>query len=92
MSITFHELPSSRSEQHSFQGLRLAFEVGLKMASHDSLEGVCDDWRALYKESLPFKSHGSREDRHLHHIYLDFQSEFNFFQLRINDEMLTIAS
>ena len=62
-----------RSSSHEFSDWRLAFEVELKIGSHDELEGVSSE---QYKKSTAWEKHGNRSDRELQHIYLDLLSRF----------------
>ena len=63
-----------RSEKYKFENWRLAFEVQLKLADHDKLEGVSAAWNARFEDSFVYKQHGKATDRTLKHIYLDFKS------------------
>ena len=65
--------PWSESEAYKFDNWRLAFEVELKLADSDKLEGVSTAWNAKLEDSFVYKEHGKKDDRALKHIYLDFK-------------------
>ena len=67
----------TRSEKYKFENWRLAFEVELKIAEHDKLDGVSAAWNARFEDSFVYKQHGKATDRVLKHIYLDFKSKLS---------------
>ncbi|CCM02877.1 uncharacterized protein FIBRA_04991 [Fibroporia radiculosa] len=76
--------PWSESENYSFEGWHLAFEVELKKYAHAELD-VSKSWLAKYAETAVFKEHGDCQDRHLVHLVLDFKHaqflhEFSTFE------------
>ena len=68
---------TTRSEKYKFENWRLAFEVELKIAEHDKLDGVSAAWNARFEDSFVYKQHGKATDRVLKHIYLDFKSKLS---------------
>ncbi|EKM50129.1 uncharacterized protein PHACADRAFT_153519 [Phanerochaete carnosa HHB-10118-sp] len=66
--------PWNESEAYKFDNWRLAFEVELKLADSDKLQGVSTAWNAKLEDSFAYKQHGKKDDRVLKHIYLDFKT------------------
>ena len=66
-----------RSEQYKFDNWRLAFEVPLKLADSDKLEGVSTSWSTKLEDSFVYKQHGKKDDRVLKHIYIDFKRTYS---------------
>ncbi|PIL22598.1 hypothetical protein GSI_15287 [Ganoderma sinense ZZ0214-1] len=63
-------VPWEGSMKYDFADWRLAFEVKLKMCSHDDFEGASSE---VFKKSPALQMHTGHADRDLKHIILDFQ-------------------
>ena len=66
--------PSNDGLKYEFADWRLAFEVELKMCSHEELEGSASE---AYTNSASFQRHGDAPDRELKHIYLDLRRAYS---------------
>ncbi|CCL98532.1 uncharacterized protein FIBRA_00531 [Fibroporia radiculosa] len=64
--------PWPESEIYEFNDWHLAFEVNLKRCAHHELN-VEAGWLADHAQSAVFEEHGDRPDRHLVHLFLDFE-------------------
>ena len=62
-----------RSLKYDFADWRLAFEVELKMCSHDEFEGASSE---VFKKSPALQMHAGHADRDLKHIFLDLKGTF----------------
>ena len=62
-----------RSMKYDFADWRLAFEVDLKMCSHDEFEGASSE---VFKSSQALQMHVGHLDRDLKHIFLDLKGTF----------------
>ena len=51
----------------------MAFEVELKMCSHDEFEGASSE---VFKKSPALQMHAGHADRDLKHIFLDLKGTF----------------
>ena len=67
--------PQGEEFTHEFGECRLAFEVELKMCSHNELEGFD---ATSYSSSAAYQRHGSAKDSELWHIYLDLRRKWAF--------------
>ena len=63
-----------RSLKYDFADWRLAFEVDLKMCSHDEFEGASSE---VFKSSQALQMHVGHLDRDLKHIFLDLKGTFH---------------
>ncbi|PIL22499.1 hypothetical protein GSI_15188 [Ganoderma sinense ZZ0214-1] len=62
--------PWEGSTKHDFADWRLAFEVELKMCSHDKFEGASSE---VFKKAPAVHMHAGQADRDLRHIFLNLR-------------------
>ncbi|TCD65183.1 hypothetical protein EIP91_003005 [Steccherinum ochraceum] len=78
-------MPWREGNKYSFEDWSLAFEVDIKMCNHTELHETESSWHTKFEGSAAYKEHGTKTDRVLKHIYLDFHSaefvhEFSSFE------------
>ena len=72
--------------KYDFADWRLAFEVELKMCSHDQFEGASSE---VFKKSPALQMHASYADRDIKHIFLDFAGTFPLSLLYVSPILIS---